>query len=391
MQTAVTIAILVLAGAIVILGGAAALVRVVRTLRQRRQDRLAAAPRKALLAFVADSGESGADELLAISPRAWQAVEPVAVDMLGKVRGDAHRALTEVFERRGVGDRALTQLTSSDPVRRARAAETLGHLRRLHALPQICALLDDRQPDVRVVAVRALGGIGEPAAAGPLLAALTRPVPAHLVAHALARIGAGTVPTLEAALSQPEPLVRATALDALGLIGATGSVSAINDLLHDEADAEVRLAAVRALGRLGGRSAVAPLLAATRPGNPDTLRAAAARALGDIGAAAAGKELALLLADPAYPVAHEAAQALRRIGPAGLAHLTAIAETPGTEGPVEDVSGVLHATDSVVGLGETPPSVAVAHARQALALAALTAPPAPAPPTGPVRSGLTRR
>ncbi|RZU51833.1 HEAT repeat protein [Krasilnikovia cinnamomea] len=427
MQTVVTVAIIVLAGAIVILGGAAALIRVIRTVRQRRQDRLAAGPRRALLAFVADSGESGADELLAIPPRAWQAVEPVAVELLGKVRGDAHLALTEVFQRRGVGDRALAQLTSADPVRRARAAETLGHLRRLHAVPQICALLDDRQPDVRVVAARALGTIGEPAAAVPLLAALTRPVPAHLVAHALARIGAGAVPALEAALSQPEPLVRATALDALGLIGATGSVPVINDLLHGEADEDVRLAAVRALGRLGGRSAVAPLLAATEPGNSDTLRAAAARALGDIGAASAGKDLARLMADPAYPVAHEAAQALRRIGPAGLAHLTAIADASPAErdadvSPTERVADVFpteraaaadatghdvraaatgrevgaagRTAESIVGLGDAPPPVPVAHARQALALAALTAPAgrsAPAPPTGPARTGTTRR
>ncbi|GAB1644859.1 HEAT repeat domain-containing protein [Krasilnikovia sp. MM14-A1259] len=402
MQNAVTVAILVLAGAIAVLIIAAALIRVIRKMRQRRRDRLAAAPRRALLAFVADSGESGTDELLAIPPRAWQAVEPAAVELLGKVRGDAHRALADVFEQRGVGDRALAQLTSRDPVRRARAAEILGHLRRLHAVPEICGLLADRQPDVRVVAARALGAIGEPAAASPLLASLTRPVPAHLVAHALARIGTGAVPALDAALRDREPLIRTTALDALGLIGATRSVPGITELLHDEQDPDVRLAAVRALGRLGGRSAVAPLLEVTELGNTDQLRAAAARALGDIGAASASDALAGLLDDPSYPVAHEAAQALRRVGPAGIAHLTAVADDrPGRHAERQQVeTGVPGSAGGVVGIGSEPISMPAAHARQALALAALSAPAgrpvtpapaaAPAPAAPPVRTGPTR-
>jgi HEAT repeat protein len=249
--------------------------------------------------------------------------------MLDKVRGEAHQALAEVFARRGLTGRALRQLRHYDAVRRARAAEMLGNLRLAEAVGPVCQLLADRRPEVRVVAVRALGAIGHPDAAGPLIDALAREVPAHMVADALARIGQPALPAVQAALRSDAPVVRVTALDALGLIGATGSVAAVVDLLADEADPEVRVSALAALGRLGGRSAVPPLVDALAPANPTAVRAAAARGLGDVGAVAAADALAALLSDAAYRVAHEAADSLVRLGPAGLKRLRDDAETGG--------------------------------------------------------------
>jgi len=83
------------------------------------------------------------------------------------------------------------------------------------------------------------------------------------------------------------------------------------------------------------------------------VRAAAARALGDLGAPAAVPTLTQLLADDVFQVAHEAAHALRRLGPAGLAALREVVDTEdGTR------SGA-HARYSA----------AADHAREALALA----------------------
>jgi HEAT repeat protein len=321
-------------------------VRAVRTARERRRARLGEAPRRALLAFVAEGGEEGMDDLLAIPPAAWRAAEPTAVTLLGKVRGDAHRGLAEVFERRGVTERAMADLTHRDPVRRARAAELLGDLRLTEAVKPLCMLLNDHRADVRVVAVRALGAIGDPAAAEPLLDALTRNVPSQMVADALARIGVDSVPALHGALGHREALVVVTALEGLALLGATGSAEAVAAVLRDSPEPAVRVAAAAALGRLGGRAALAPLLAAADPGNPSTLRTAAAQALGALGAVSTGTALAALLADPAYRVAHEAARALVRLGPAGLTHLREAAEGPAGDRAAE-------------------------HAREALALAAL--------------------
>src|SRR5262249_4107166 len=148
--------------------------------------------------------------------------EPTAIAMLGKVRGEARAALVALFEQRGAAARALVDLRRPGAVRRARAAELLGNLGRADTVPVLCSLLGDASPEVRVVAARSLGRIGSAEAAGPLLAPLAgrRAIPAHFVAHALLRLGTGTLPALAAALVHDEPLVRATAADVLGLAGA---------------------------------------------------------------------------------------------------------------------------------------------------------------------------
>ncbi|GAA0804516.1 HEAT repeat domain-containing protein [Spirilliplanes yamanashiensis] len=318
-----TIAIAVLAVVIAVLSVAIVSARVVRTARARRQSALAAAPRKQLLAFVADNGEEGADDLVAIGEDAWRAAEPAAVALLGKVRGEAHRALVDVFTRRGVGLRARRALRDRSPVRRARAAQTLGDLELREAVGDLCDLLADRHAEVRIVAVRALGRIGEPGAAWRLLASLDRsdPTPALLVTDALVQLGPDVEVTLSAALDHPQARVRAVCLDALGLLGATGTAGRVARVLRDDPELDVRIAAAATLGKLGTPAGIAPLAEALRPGRPAALRAAAAKALGELGAKSAVADLEAQLGDPAYRVAHEAAHALRRLGPAGRAAL----------------------------------------------------------------------
>jgi HEAT repeat protein len=338
-------------------------VRIVRHARQRRRAALAAGPRRALLAFVADNGEQGGEELVAIPDEAWRAAEPGALALLGKLRGEAHRALVSIFVRRGTARAALGDLRARSPVRRARAAQVLGDLELRQAVPELGRLLTDRHPEVRVVAVRALGRIGDPAAAWRLIASLDRPdpVPSLLATHALVQFGTEAEVTLSAALDHPEPRVRAVCLDALGLLGAAGSVHRIARVLRDDDVLDVRAAAAASLGRIGTRSAIEPLSAAAAPAHPTALRAAAARALGDLGSPVAVPALVALLDDEAYRVAHEAAQSLRRLGEPGL----------------DGLRGVLDRETAAVRAGGTGaharPSWAAAHAREALALAAVGA------------------
>jgi HEAT repeat protein len=339
-------------------------VRVTRRFRERRRAALAAAPRRALLAFVADNGETGGDELVAIPDDAWAAAEPGALSLLGKLRGEAHLGLVSVFLRRGTARSALRDLRSRSAVRRARAAQVLGDLELRPAVPHLCRLLTDRNSEVRVVAVRALGRIGDPAAAWRLIASLdqSEPAPSLLVTHTLVQLGPETEVTLSAALDHPEARVRVVCLDALGLLGAAGSVQRVARVLREDTVPEVRVAAAASLGRLGTRSAIEPLTAALSPARPAVLRAAAARALGDLGAPAAVPALMELLHDDAYRVAHEAAQALRRLGPAGL---RALQELLDSEQAAARANGAgAHAE----------PSTAAAHAREALALAAVSSP-----------------
>jgi HEAT repeat protein len=304
------------------------LLRMFRRARTRRRARLAAGPRRALLAFVADNGEEGSHDLVAIPDDAWRAVESHALALLGKLRGEAHLGLVSVFLRRGTARTALARLHSRSAVKRARAAQVLGDLELRQAVPELCRLLTDRRDEVRVVAVRALGRIGDPAAAWRIIAALDRsdPIPSLLATHTLVQLGPEAEVTLSAALDHPQARVRAVCLDALGLLGATGSVHRIARVLKDDTHLDVRVVAAAALGRLGTRGALDPLTSATRSSRPPALRAAAAKALGDVGAQSAVPALGALLADDAFHVAHEAAHALRRLGPEGIAVLEQAAQ-----------------------------------------------------------------
>jgi HEAT repeat protein len=201
----------------------------------------------------------------------------------------------------------------------------LGNIGTAECVPQLVELLHDRNPNVRVVAARALGHLGHPSAAAALLASTAgpNPVPPLLVAHALVLVGPGAKPDVVAALDDPSELTRSTALEVLGLIGAVGAAPQVEFVLRSDLSLDVRVRAARTLGRLGARSGLAPLLEAVEPDRPATLRAEAARALGELGAPAAVQPLAALLTDPVYQVAHQAARALIRLGKPGreaLAH-----------------------------------------------------------------------
>jgi HEAT repeat protein len=341
-----TVTIVVLAAVVAVLGAALVAVRTVRTVRRRKLAALAAGPRRALLNFVADNGHDGGHDLVAIPDHAWRAVEPAALSLLGKLRGEAHLALVSVFLRRGAARTALGALHSRSPVRRARAAQLLGDLELRQAVPELCRLLTDRHEEVRVVAVRALGRIGDPAAAWRLIASLDRPdpVPSLLATQALAQLGPDAELTLSAALDHPQARVRAVCLNALGQLGAAGAVQRVARVLREDTVLDVRIAAAATLGKLGTRSALDPLT----------------RALGELGSPAAVPALAALLDDDAYRVAHEAAQALRRLGPKGLAALREVVERE------ERMAG-----ESGAG-AHARPSPARAHAQEALALAAVS-------------------
>ena len=98
-----TIVIAVLAAIVALVAGGIVIVRLLRgESGTAARPGSAAGPRRALLAFVADNGEEGSHDLVAIPEDAWRATEPGALALLGKLRGEAHDALVSVFLRRGV-------------------------------------------------------------------------------------------------------------------------------------------------------------------------------------------------------------------------------------------------------------------------------------------------
>ncbi|MGW0614653.1 HEAT repeat domain-containing protein [Streptomyces sp. NPDC002788] len=306
-------------------------IRGVRAYRQGRRRRIAA-PVRALLLELLCAPEHEESELLdritRVDKRTWTALEPTVAAMLDKVSGRARTTLVQLYERRGSLADAVARLRSSSTIRRGRAAQVLGQLHHRPAAVSLCRLLDDRDREVRLTAARALGHIGDPVAVPHLLASLhgARTVSPAMVTAALASLGPDAVPRVAAGLGDPAHVVRAVAIEVLGVTGAITRTPDIVHALREDPDTEVRIRAARALGRLGMPDGLEPLLAAIRPGQPVVLRMVAAGALGDLGAVAATGPLREVLGDTDPHVAGTAARALLRLGPAGEAALREAAD-----------------------------------------------------------------
>ncbi|MEV8099703.1 HEAT repeat domain-containing protein [Kitasatospora sp. NPDC085879] len=321
----------VLAGSAVVLLVLLVCVRAVRRERERRRERAAEPLRVLLLEFLCAEGDEEAGSLRALSAlddRSWAAVEPTARAILAKVSGQARASLVGLFEQRGVATRAMADLRRRGPVRKGRAAEVLGLLRHRAATPRLRVLLSDADSEVRTVAARALGHIGDPADVPDLLACLhgPHPVPPAVVLQALTAFGAAGHDQIATGLDDAEPLVRAVTVEALGATGGVGWTTRVAAALRADPHLEVRIRAARALGALGTPAGLEPLLHAVRRGQPESLRAVAARALGRLGASCAAPRLGELLDDPVHRVAATAARALLHVGPAGRDELRRAAD-----------------------------------------------------------------
>ena len=312
--------------------------RVSRLVRERVRASRAAPVHSILLAVaVADERpDAELDELAALDAGTWRAVEPQLLALLGKLRGSARDWLVDLLRRRGTETAARALTRSRLARRRAVGADRLGLLASPQSVADLLPLLVDRNAHVRQVAARALSSTGAPAAAAPLLGCLVgrRRLPYRIVGQALLGLGAPAVPTLLAAVADPEPLIAATAIEVLGLDRVVAAGRPLVGVLTD-GSGEVRIRAARALGRIGTPTAVRPLLAAVEPGQPTSLRVVALGALAALGDPDVVAPLARLLAeDDTEPrVATAAAGALAGLGDAGEEALGALAGFGGPGAP----------------------------------------------------------
>lgn len=352
MAAALVLALLSISVLVGLLGLAIVLGRALRAYSARRRSRIAAPARPVLLALMAeeDAGrwEPLLDELLQLDERSWRALEPTVSEMLGKLKGDAHGALRQLVERRGTVATARRRSRRLGAVGRARAAELLGGLEDPEMTDDLVRLLTDRDPEVRQVAARALGRSGDPRGAEPLLHALEGgSVPPRVIAQALLRLGPRALPALVAALEEPDELVRAVAVEILGLSSAVTASRAVERALATDPSVEVRIRAARSLGRVGLPSSVLTLLEATEDSCPVSLRVVATRALGELGHPTAVGRLRELVGDPVHRVASHAARSLGVLGPGGLAALQQLA------GGDDDASSTRHAREILARRGLT--------------------------------------
>ena len=310
-----------------------------RGLRQHsgRRDLALVEPfRPLLIALVMDDHVDAAAtaQILGADDRAWSALEPHIISMVRKLRGDSRAVLVNLLDERGTITRLNRRLKRPGAVGRARAAELLGLLGEHAPRRDLERLaLRDHDAEVRIVAARALGEIGDPMSARALLAAASGPraVPLRIAARSLARLGPGAAPELMRGLRSDKTTSRAVSAEILGLLGVTAAATALAGAADDDAELDVRIRSARALGRIGVPSALPVLERCTGPDHHPALRAVAARAVGEVGGPIAIELLARLMDDPTHRVASNAARALGRLGDRALPVLrrTAAGPTPG--------------------------------------------------------------
>jgi len=193
-------------------------------------------------------------------------------------------------------------------VRRA-AAQSLGQLGDIRAVPPLIAVLADSDGEVRSAAVDALADLEDPRAIGPIAGLLKDPV-TDVKRNALGALshweqGVPTAPVV-ALLDDGDADVRHQAVDLLEHLHARSAGSAIARLIHDPS-ADVRTAVVQALGNLREQSGIAAITEALSDPNA-AVRQAALGALNDLRAPIAEATLLNLMKDQNADVRQRAAE-----------------------------------------------------------------------------------
>jgi HEAT repeat protein len=194
------------------------------------------------------------------------------------------------------------------------------------AVTRLIRLTGDRDPEVRLTAVLALGRIGR-VESGPILLQRLRDDDSRVrqwSAWALGNLNQPDDPpqerviSLVARLSDPVPPVRQAAAQALGELDQDpGTAHRLLGALHSS-EREVRKAAARALIGHAGIDALAALIQASTDQDAE-VRQAIVAGLGELGDARAIPPLLdRLTHDPAAPVRAEAAFRLGKIGTVDL-------------------------------------------------------------------------
>ncbi len=259
-------------------------------------------------------------------------VRALACQMLGQIADQTLDSPIPPEEASRVLEPLLTRL-NSDPawtVRR-KAALALGGLmdvgRLGGAVPALISHLKDPRPEVKAASAEALGRLGDPAAAGPLVNTLltNRTGAVREIVVALERIGRPALPALVPALATPELEVRKAATEAVAVIGTPDAVVPLAGMLKDS-DVTVRRLASDALRSLADARVVPQLVASLS--DPDWHVYYACRdALANVGPAAV-PGLIQALGSGNSRAAHMAEQALAKIGGPAVNALVAALVSP---------------------------------------------------------------
>ena len=228
--------------------------------------------------------------------------------------------ILDTAARAGLTPRLRAQLSSRTGPARGRAVLILTHLRLPDGVARLEHMLDDMDPDVRLVTCAGLPLSHRPEAVDALVRALSRRSLAP--ERVIERLGQPwAVESLLAALHRLDETGERRAAPRIGIaraLGYAGDPRAEPALVRLLATGslEERISAARALGSVGGRRSRSELeRALTDESWP--LRAQAAKALGKLAIKRSVPALERVLDDPAWWVRANAAGALRELGEPG--------------------------------------------------------------------------
>ncbi len=169
------------------------------------------------------------DVIAALRPRRWgdeSVVQEVMVDNMRHLKGPPFVTLCTAAHRLGLVERNLAGLKSRAKLRRGTAMEVLGVMRAPQAVVGILAILDREPMDMKLVALRALAAIGNPATLPYFVKAADRLSPAMLprLASLMLEFGPASGPRIKELIDRHrlafpprvmKELLQETATDAL--------------------------------------------------------------------------------------------------------------------------------------------------------------------------------
>jgi HEAT repeat protein len=257
----------------------------------------------------------------------------LVIDLAQHASQTEREALRRLLDGAGAVELAERGTHRRSPWRRALACETLGKIGAADSVPVLLERLDDRRPEVRIAAVRALGELGSPDVARALTTAFLerRCAPTAVVNDALRKLEDAGAVAFDRGSRSDDAVVRVSScygLAATASLDPSGTRRRLVTVLSSDTDPAVRTAAAAALGIVGGTSAPGELVAATQDGDV-RVRRAAAKALGSFDEPAAIESLAVMTDDDDRETALRAAEALLALsarslaGPAARAQLAA--------------------------------------------------------------------
>jgi hypothetical protein len=250
-------------------------------------------------------------------------------ELLQKIRGKYADRLVSLMRLLGLIEECLEGLNERSCATRAEACTVLGAFNEPQVRAALYAALEDPVMEVRVEAARSLVRLGAVRSVTRLIRHLT-PVegtPSLAVVDLFRNLGRQAIRDWLGLLDSDAPVpAKLIAIDALGHSGDLQAVPALLQY-YDHPSQTVRVTTLQSLGLLRDPRAVPAVLLAMMDHDPD-VRAQAAVTAGDIGSKDAIPVLERLLEDDSWWVRYRAAEALYRIGDAGIYALNDAAVRP---------------------------------------------------------------